>query len=85
MKKRPDVDIRITLMNILIVTGLLLSLGSLNLIISRGLMKDIVIWGIIGISTVVLSISARILYNKYKIKKKDEIKTEADYIKEKSE
>lgn len=76
--QKKDVDIKITILNIMLVIGILLFLGCINTIVKKGVSKDIVIWMVIGISLIMLSIMLRIIYKKYllKLNKEDTKETE---------
>lgn len=67
--RRKDADIKLILIDILLVVGLLLTLGALNTLIGSGFSNNAILWGGIGIGALTFSITFRILYNRYKARK----------------
>lgn len=74
MKK--DVDIKNTIINIFLVSGILLFLGSLSTIIKSGFQSNSIIFGIAG----VLMISISITLKTFRSKRKTEINDKKELI-----
>lgn len=66
--RKKDVNIIETLMNIILVTGILIFIGSINQIVTKG-MGGSVYWLVAGFALIAVSIALKVIYNKYRLKK----------------
>ena len=61
--KKKNIDYAVTILNILLVSGILLLLGAINAIISYGISGRSLIIGVIAVVLISISIIIRMIYN----------------------
>ena len=69
--RRKDADIKLILIDIILVVSILLTLGALNTLISKGVSANALLWGGIGIGVCALSIIMKRVYSRFKARSRE--------------